>query len=87
MQPAIDCNQTPRLTNIINEREASREQMSGRIQMLTLEPLKIYGNICRSVMTEVKDHRTAVDTEKKKRHAAGTHPLEPVVYPAQRMPH
>jgi hypothetical protein len=57
------------LVEIINEREKYREQMSGRTQVLTLEPVRHYRKLCFDLMAEIRDFKHAVDLQRKKRHA------------------
>lgn len=55
---------------LLNERERSRNEMTGRMQVLSIEPLKHYKSLCAHVMQDVKDHGVAIDIERKKRTMA-----------------
>ncbi|KAI8909683.1 hypothetical protein EDD86DRAFT_206045 [Gorgonomyces haynaldii] len=64
------------LVQLLNTREHSREQMAARMQLMALEPVRMYSKLCQTMLHQVKEHRHQMDTQKKKRHLAETAALK-----------
>ena len=56
-----------RITQVLNERERYREQMTARTQAKTVDLIRSYPRLCQGLLTEVKRHKQALNHQAKKR--------------------